>query len=400
MFNFKTDFFSPPKVGQIIENNVEIDNEKIETSSQPDPVEQQTSDYEDAFEESNFETISMEEAAAGDTDDAVETGYREIEAFPAELPEDGPEQEEAVISETRVFYHPEKLCVDTAGANILDCTNTPVPIMAVTDGVTAKVPVVLAELNVQINVDSMIRLPEPALEIKDIKKNVKLTQCLVLQDPDQVIPPMLFLKGFVRKNINYGVRDCSNQEGVCGDIRHCTVDVPFNCATSVVFNGADPILPVVNTQTKFQFFRREDLPDRKFPEKDQLLSGDFSEFNQITEEFFNELPYCELVSARIVEYDEFINRVRPPGEHPFEEREFSRIEEKMILLITIKVLQKQQVAIPAVTLTVPTNSLMPRSVKQVEFTVAASSLDGTDDLAQEDQFIEVLEDIDSPEETI
>lgn len=349
MFNFKTDFFSPPKVGQIIENNEEIDNEEIEASSQHDPVEQQTSEHEDDFEEPNFETFLVEEAAVDDVENVVETGYWEIEAFPAESPEDGLEQEEAVISETRVFYHPGHGCIDTASANILDCTNTPVDIMYITSGVTAKIPVVLAELNVQVNVDSMITLPERALEIKEIKKNVKLTQCLVLQDPDEIIPPMLFLKGFVRKNIRYTVRDCSNQEGVCGDVRHCTLDVPFNCTTPVVFNGADPILPIINTKTQFQFFRREDLSDRKFPEKDQLLSGDFSEFNQITEEFYNELPYCELVSARIVEYDEFINRIRPSGEHPFEEREFSKIEEKMILFITLKVLQKQQVAIPAVT---------------------------------------------------
>lgn len=43
-----------------------------------------------------------------------------------------------------------------------------------------KVPVVLAELCLQANVDTKIHFPEPVLEIKDIKKRLKLTQCRLL----------------------------------------------------------------------------------------------------------------------------------------------------------------------------------------------------------------------------
>ena len=220
--------------------------------------------------------------------------------------------------------------------------------MGITTGPTVKIPVVLAQLQLQVNLDSIITLPEPALEIKEIKKRVKVTQCLLLQDPFTVNgPTTLSVKGFIRKNIEYATRLCSNREGVCGDIRHCTVDVPFNCMTPIVFNGSSPASLLTNTIDEFTFFREQPLHGRGFAEKDHLLSSDFSEFNQVSQEFFNELPFCELISARIIEFDEFLNRKRPCGvDLPFEEKEFKQVEEKAVLLLVIKILQNQQVRIP------------------------------------------------------
>ena len=131
-----------------------------------------------------------------------------------------------------------------------------------------KVPAVLAELTIQFNVNSTISLPEPAIEIKNIKKRLKITQCILLQNTN-----MLFIKGFVRKNIDYSTRKCSTDEGICGDIRHCTMDVPFNCTTAVIFNGLDPIDPIPTTSTEFEYFSKKDLKGPGFAEKDDLLSG-------------------------------------------------------------------------------------------------------------------------------
>lgn len=247
------------------------------------------------------------------------------------------------MSKSSCCPKPAHVCVDVTGGTQLDCVSNSVPITALGTGNIAKIPVTLAEFTVQVNIDSFITLPEPALEIKGIKKRVKVTQCLLLQPTN-----VLFLEGFIRKNIDYSTRICSNAEGVCGDIRHCTVDVPFKCSTTVPFSMMPEELRF-NSTNEFEFFRRQDLP-RKFAEKDKLLSGDFSEFNQMSEEFFNELPYCELIHARVVEFDEFLNRRRPHGVNlPFEERMFRRIEEKAVLYVTLKVLQNRQVCIPPTT---------------------------------------------------
>ncbi|MBU5440405.1 hypothetical protein KQI42_20645, partial [Tissierella sp. MSJ-40] len=159
----------------------------------------------------------------------------------------------------------------------------------------------------------------------------------------------LFIKGFVRKNIDFSTRTCSNFEGVCGEIHHCTVDVPFECTTPVTFFRQPETLRT-NSRQEFEFFKEEDLPRKDFAEKDKLMSGDLSEFNQVSEEFFNELPFCELLSSRIVEFDELIDRRRPSGiDLPFEERFFRRIEEKMVIELRLKILQKRQVTIPPTT---------------------------------------------------
>lgn len=234
-------------------------------------------------------------------------------------------------------------CVEVQ-SNVLDsCVNTPITPVGIATGVVAKIPVVLAELTVQFHLSSLIKLPELALDVKNIKKKIKITQCLLLQPTN-----ILFIKGFIRKNIDYTTGNCANMEGICGELHHCTVDVPFECSTPLTFYTPPEEL-AVNSTTEFEYFKVSNLPDKHFAEKDRLLSGDLSEFNQITIENFNELPFCELISAQIFEFDEFIGRHRPCGaDFPVEEKFFNRIEEKMVIEFTVKVLQNRQVEIPAV----------------------------------------------------
>lgn len=235
-------------------------------------------------------------------------------------------------------------CADVLDIDIETAPNTITSIVALATGAVIKVPVVLAELTVQINANSVIRLPEYAYQIKSIGKRVKVTQCLLLQDTN-----ILFIKGFIRKNIDYSTRFCSNAESVCGEIHHCTVDVPFNATTPVTFNGIAPLPPIASTVSEFEYFKREAISHPDFSEKDELLSGDLRENNQITTEFFNELPFCELISARIVEFDEQLFPTHPKGIiTPFEEKTFNKIEEKMVIFITLKLLQNRQVAVPRV----------------------------------------------------
>ena len=243
---------------------------------------------------------------------------------------------DAVASEKAV----KKQVLDVTATDQALCDNEPVTPTPIRNAV-AKIPVVLAELTLQINVDAMINLPEPAIEIKRIGKRLKVIQCRLLQNTNK-----LFIKGFVRKNIEYSTRKFSNHEGVCGNISHCTVDVPWSCVTAVDFNVGTPAPVLFNTVGPFEFLVEQDLGP-KFPAKDQLMSGDLTELNQVTTEFFNELPFCELISATITEFNEALNRKSPQGVNPFEEFEFTSIEEKMVIDLTLKILQKQQVAINA-----------------------------------------------------
>lgn len=227
------------------------------------------------------------------------------------------------------------------------CDSRPVEPAPITTGVTAKIPVVLAELAVQVNIDAKINLPEPAIEIKRVGKRLKVVQCRLLPGFGfDGAPSKLFIKGFIRKNIEYATRKSSNKEGLCGDVVHCTVDVPWSCVTAINEFVTPPAPTFTNFSSDFEYLVEQDLGP-KFPAKDKLLSGDLTEFNQFSTEFFNELPYCELIQATITEFDEALDRKDPHGENPFEEFEFTSIQEKIVLDLTLKVLQKQQVAIGA-----------------------------------------------------
>ncbi len=199
-----------------------------------------------------------------------------------------------------------------------------------------KVPVVLAELTLQIDMDTNITLPEPAIEIRRVQKRLKMTQCTLLQNASK-----LFAKGFVRKNIEYSTVTRTAPGQISGAIKFTTEDIQFSTIVPIVFDLA-PLAPLnFNAVQNFEFLRSQALP-AKFPAKDMLESGDLSEINQINTEFFNEPPFCELVSSRIVEYDEFLNRT-PLPDGLFDEMTFNRVEEKMVIFVTLKILQKRQV---------------------------------------------------------
>ncbi len=207
----------------------------------------------------------------------------------------------------------------------------------------SKIPVVLAQLNLQLKLDAEIKFPEPVLEIKDVKKQVKLTQCRLLLPSNK-----LFVKGFVRKNIQYASPcteiENSTSKSVASDLHSYTVDIPFDCVTEIKKYLSMPVMPEVNNRQEFDFMVSKPL-GHGYPEKDQLLTNDLSQFHQESSQYYNELPFCELFSSKIIEWDEAIDRVSLPTASPIGEGYFNTIEEKMVVDICIKVLQNQHVHI-------------------------------------------------------
>lgn len=213
--------------------------------------------------------------------------------------------------------------------------------------VVVKIPVVLAETNIIIPVVSEIRLESKAFEIKRIKKNVYVTQCHLI--PNSSIAPgnttgVLYLEGFVRKNIEYATKDCMNADGiVSGSINHTTVKVLFSSTTRVTFRRA-PQFIANGATSEFEMFN--DTLRTCDACAENVIGKDPCEDGFIHNEVFNEKVYCELISADIVEADIHKNPRVLGCDNP-DEQTFNRITEKMVLSITIKLLQKQQVNITA-----------------------------------------------------
>jgi hypothetical protein len=80
-----------------------------------------------------------------------------------------------------------------------------------------------------------------------------------------------------------------------------------------------------------------------------LQTSDLSQFHQESSQFYNEIPFCELISSKIFEWDEAVDRVSIPESAPIGEGFFTRVEEKMVVDITLKVLQKQQIRVCSTT---------------------------------------------------
>jgi hypothetical protein len=211
--------------------------------------------------------------------------------------------------------------------------------------VVVKVPVVLAEVNITIPVEATITLDKVATEIKRIRKNVFLTQSRLI--PFSAVNGglengILFIAGFIRKNIEYSTQTCmtAGTSNVCGDIRNCTVEVPFNFTTRVTFLRR-PVFVENSTVSELEFFT--DKLQGCDVCSDPVIGRNPCDLSSSFTEFFNEKPFTELVTANITEVDintdPTISCVSPT------EQMFTKLTEKLVVNLTLKVLQNQQVRV-------------------------------------------------------
>lgn len=247
----------------------------------------------------------------------------------------------------------EKKCERKCEAEVItsrtlgECDGRNITPVGVNGPLVAKIPVVLAERTVEINVEAKIKLEEPAFEIKRIKKNVFLNQCKLIPRAafagETLRNGKLFIAGFVRKNIEYATVECIGNKVVSGDIKHTTVDVPFECVTVVDF-VTPPQVCTRGITREIQIFSNNVSGAEKCHSHvigASQCEQDFEDSICFTEKFF-----CELEDIRIFEED--IHKDFRPLDHKHPDVEvFDKVIEKMVIFIRLKVLQEQQVNIPA-----------------------------------------------------
>jgi len=195
---------------------------------------------------------------------------------------------------------------------------------------TIKVPVTLAEISVVVAVEANIQLEKPALEIIRVWKSAILQQCELVPTFNPYAAK-LFVKGFIRKNIEYTTVDQTSASSVCGDIRHMTAMIPFDFCTDITFPQTGPSLQL--------------SPD--FSSSGELLnqSGNGPLLNEGlfgNRQVYNEKPYCELVFTEFTELDIGHNLKNVSGFA----QSFTSVQENIVLRVGLKVLQIQQVPLP------------------------------------------------------
>jgi hypothetical protein len=201
-----------------------------------------------------------------------------------------------------------------------------------------KLPVVIAEPTLQIAVESTIPLMTPATEIKRVKKHVFLRQVKLLPvsfiritgtDYFVATRAKVFVAGHIRKNIEYANGACS------GPLMDQTADVPFSGFTEITLPSVfptpggiitPPIIGIAET-AEANFLNETTQMDARL---DKVF------FENLVK--YNEQPYGELVAANMFELDFSPRMANPEGT-------FTTLTEKIVLDLTVKVLQVQQVTI-------------------------------------------------------
>ncbi|WP_044796907.1 CsxC family protein [Bacillus cereus] len=230
-----------------------------------------------------------------------------------------------------------------------ECNNECVKPRITKGDIVTRTPVVLTETKVQIVAETIIRFPEPVLEIKSIRKRIKIVQCKLLLPSKK-----LFLRGFVRKNIQYETPCYGNDKFVSSNLRSLTVDVPFSCVTEIRNFLTKPVFHF-NKSYDLEYGTETCIPSECGFDEHVFESGNLGQLNEISEEFFNEQPFCKIIKSSIIDYNEALNRRVGRVEYerdcnkcnraPFEEGTFTRLEEKMVIELTLKVLQHQQIRV-------------------------------------------------------
>ncbi|WP_373899118.1 CsxC family protein [Haloimpatiens sp. FM7315] len=224
------------------------------------------------------------------------------------------------------------------------CNNTQITPQGTNGPLVAKIPVVLAETEIQIDTEAEITFPEPYAEIKRITKDVYLTQCKLIPGTgtsEDGVPTSgkLFIAGYIRKNIQYATTECVSSSIVGGVIKDLTVDVNFQGVTEIIYSRA-PIFEYAPNEDEIDFTCTpcncscSDVTLGKIP-CEQVYRHRV---------IFNEKPFCELISSRIYEYDTHTNPTVVSQNFP-DRVVYNSLTEKMVVYITLKVLQLQQVNI-------------------------------------------------------
>lgn len=188
-----------------------------------------------------------------------------------------------------------------------------------------KVPKVLSEFIIQIDSESKIRLNEPSYEIKRIEKQVFLTQCRFIPCTDKV-----FIEGYIRKNIEYAVKTCTNprESAIGGTIKDTTVHIPFKTYTKVDFKNPPHIMPNLPPQVARYFDAKR-------------MGKNIREADRSNVEIFNEPVYCELEWSAVFDAD--IDNKGTPIDGFLNEEEFQEFTDKSVVYLCMKLLQNQQV---------------------------------------------------------
>ncbi|WP_051652395.1 CsxC family protein [Clostridium algidicarnis] len=223
---------------------------------------------------------------------------------------------------------PDPSCINSRvvdSTNLGECSNRCYTPFGRPGPMVVKVPVVLSDCKIQIDIESDITLETEAFDIKTIDKHVCITQCHLVPHTNKV-----FISGYIQKNIQYSTVDCDNKTSISGSMMHSTFNIPFKCVTPVKFDKK----PIFGGYSK----GKSNGLDKN------MLCEDRGEESWRHSNNYYEHIFCELDWSNILETDIF-HRDNNCAEEFSKLKCFRNITEKMVVYVRIKLLQNQPVYI-------------------------------------------------------
>ena len=214
------------------------------------------------------------------------------------------------------------------------------------DTLISTLPIIIAEKNIDIAIESTFRLKNGALDIKNMKKDVYLTnsKLLPLSEIDAISPSLngkLFLEGFIRNKLDFSISKGVQNNIINLDTECVIIYIPFKCTTVVHY-----IVPPVFCKGK----SLDDIPihiSSDCSDINEDYKGYLNDKNNKSSEYFScNIPpiNCEIEQIKIYETYTLLDKKPFSKEFPLE-MNFHTISENIIINLSLTLLQKQDITI-------------------------------------------------------
>lgn len=200
---------------------------------------------------------------------------------------------------------------------ITECSSEPVKQILNTGFFYAKIPVILSEALIHIDIENEINLPKPSIGIKSIKRRAVIRRYDLILEAKK-----LFIDGTVIKSIDYSEAVFNSSSEMKGQIKNITVAIPFECVTKVEYTN-NPL--ALNKKSETRLYTNKD--------DENIYTESYNEEERI---------YCELIRASFEEINIINdkNNIKSGKMHIFE-----KVSQKMSMHLTIRLYQNQNVSI-------------------------------------------------------
>lgn len=185
--------------------------------------------------------------------------------------------------------------------------------------IAVRLPVVIAETTININLENTIDFTKDVISIIDIRRKAIVKRCKLISQINR-----LFLDGVVIKSIEYSEETKHNSLRLEGKAKNLTIKIPFQCAAGIEY--------VYSPVTCEDFYEENKII--RMSENEKSFVDRQQEMDDI---------YCELVSTEFKELNvkdkiKLINAAKKIST-------FRQIKQSMSMDLTVRLLQKQMIFI-------------------------------------------------------